>query len=535
MYGLIFLDALASLLDIAALVTLLFIINFYTQPLTNVHLSFLPDYFLDRGSLLLIAVFLIVFCIKNIFAYAVQRAQYKFVYAVASRLSETKLLQYLEGSYAGYVSVDSSVQIRKISQQPIEFSQHVLAGIQQIFTQSFLILVTVIAILLFDAKLFLFVLLLLVPPVIVVAILIKKRTRSARAHVKKSGEKTLQHIKEALAGYVESNIYDKRSFFTQRYMHYQQQLNKHLSGLQVVQGLPGRVMEVFAVLGFFVLLLISKWSGGAVDVLTIGMFMAAAYKIMPGLVKILNSSGQVHTFDYTIQDLLSKEPAASSEKRADKQVSIRSVEFSNISFSYEQQKIFSGFSYALQEGDFAGISAISGKGKTTLANILLGFVKPAEGAISINGTTVASDSLRQYWPDISYVQQEPFLINDSILTNITLDEKEHDPGKLTSVIKATGLGELIGHHPEGINKYITENGRDISGGQRQRIVMARALYKDAGLIILDEPFNELDSASEHSLLQQFKELAGQGKIIILITHNKESLSFCNKIIALDEA
>jgi ABC-type transport system involved in cytochrome bd biosynthesis fused ATPase/permease subunit len=78
-----------------------------------------------------------------------------------------------------------------------------------------------------------------------------------------------------------------------------------------------------------------------------------------------------------------------------------------------------------------------------------------------------------------------------------------------------------------------ESGKDLSGGQRQRIAVARAMYKNADLVILDEPFNELDEKSEHCLLNIFQKLAQAGKLIILITHDKKSLSFCNKILSLD--
>ena len=81
---------------------------------------------------------------------------------------------------------------------------------------------------------------------------------------------------------------------------------------------------------------------------------------------------------------------------------------------------------------------------------------------------------------------------------------------------------------------IMESGKNISGGQRQRIAIARALYKPADLIILDEPFNELDEASERRLLCHFRYLTQNGKMVILITHNKQSLAYCNKIISLDE-
>ena len=95
-----------------------------------------------------------------------------------------------------------------------------------------------------------------------------------------------------------------------------------------------------------------------------------------------------------------------------------------------------------------------------------------------------------------------------------------------------GINKLIGESPEGLGKIITENGKNISGGQRQRIAIARALYKDADLLILDEPFSELDEESECLMLQHLKKLSEAGKTIILITHNSKSLSACNKLVAL---
>ena len=89
-------------------------------------------------------------------------------------------------------------------------------------------------------------------------------------------------------------------------------------------------------------------------------------------------------------------------------------------------------------------------------------------------------------------------------------------------------------YPEGTDLVITENGKNLSGGQRQRIMLARAMYHDFDLLILDEPFGEIDQVSENAILSRMQLLAEQGKIIIFITHNKAGLSFCNKIISLDE-
>jgi len=121
-----------------------------------------------------------------------------------------------------------------------------------------------------------------------------------------------------------------------------------------------------------------------------------------------------------------------------------------------------------------------------------------------------------------------------MLNNITLDETFCSVERLSNVVKAAGLEQLVEDKHQASVKILHENGKNISGGQRQRIAIARALYKKADLIILDEPFSELDKISERQLLNFFKGLASSGKMIILVTHSKESLSFCDTIISLDE-
>ena len=115
-----------------------------------------------------------------------------------------------------------------------------------------------------------------------------------------------------------------------------------------------------------------------------------------------------------------------------------------------------------------------------------------------------------------------------------MEEAGYNKENLQYALQISGLDKLITAFPEGLEKIITENGKNISGGQQQRIAIARALYKNASLILLDEPFNELDEESTHLLLDHFRELAKSGKLVLMITHDKKSLSYCNKIISLDE-
>lgn len=531
---LVFIDVIISLFDILFLAVLLFIINIYSQSAPTAHTGFLPQWMKDKDSLLPIGIFLSAFSIKNFCGYLLQKAEYHFVYKVAARLSGKHLLRYFEGSFRDYTGIDSSVHIQSVRQHPIEFGHYILSGFQQIITQSVLITAALTGILLFNAKLFALLFLLLLPPVLLMAYFIKKKTRSARQKTKSTGEKTMQYLKEALSSYVESKVYGKKDFFLKRYLGWQQQLNHQLADLQQVQAVSGRLLEVFAILGLFILIIVNRWtgSGNAFNVTVIGAFMAAAYKIIPGIVKILNCSGQIRAYSFTISDLLKKEK---QEPPADPVItnSIQSIAFNNVSFSYGNQPLLTNLNLNAVPGDFVGISGPSGKGKTSIFNLLLGFEEPLSGEILINETAVDSSARQQFLQYITYVKQQPFLIHDSLHKNIILDDAVADEKKLSKILTTTGLDELLNNFTEGPDKLITENGKNISGGQQQRIVIARALYKDADLILLDEPFNELDKLAEQKLLQHFKDLSEQGKIVILITHNKESLSYCNKIISLE--
>ena len=457
------------------------------------------------------------------------RMQYKYVYDVASRISKSNLLNYLQGSFSDYINVDSSVHFRRIGQQPIEFSHYLLRGIQQIISQSILIVLAIIPILLYNPVLFPILFLILMPPVFIIGFYMKRKLSNMRASIKKTGEQSMQHLKEALAGYVESNIYDSREFFSRRYDALQSKLNGYLSEQLAVQNMPSRLIEVFAILGLFILIALNSVfnKSNPIQVITIGAFMAAAYKIIPGIVKILNAIGQVKTYSFTTSNLLYKESIPLQNGKEN--TCINSIRFSGVSFKYEKEKILNNFSLEIKSGDFIGISGISGRGKTTLINLLLGFLNPDYGKIFINNATTSEPERQHYWDKISYIKQQNFLIYDSMLNNITLNENCEDQERLTDVATVAGIAEL--HDIQ--KKLITENGRNISGGQRQRIAVARALYKNADLIILDEPFSELDRSSENCLLTHFSELAKAGKMIILITHNQESLSFCSKIVSLN--
>ena len=535
-FWLTILNIIISILDIASLALLVVVLNFYTkqQPYVNTILSGSP---IGQKSPWPIVVFFLFFLIKNIGAYLLMRFQYQFVFDAAGRLSQNNLSHHLQGSYGDHIHTDSAVLIRKIIHQPIEFAQYVLTGMQQIITETTLVSIALAAILVYNPKVFMIVTALLLPVACLAWFNTRKRIKSARDTIKQSSELALQNLKEALNGYVESNIYGKKDFFTKRYAQGQQKLNSQLASLQIIQAAPPRLMEVFAVLGLLLLVTVNLYvnKNNQADIITIGAFMAAAYKIIPGLVRIINTNGQINAYRFTVGDLLTVNAShhLTNNTYGSGCKPIKSYHFKNVCFSYQGHQVLHNFNAHIKSGEFVGISSPSGKGKTTFINLLLGFLQETGGGIYINEAFANINIRRNHQARVAYVKQQTFIINDTIEKNILLDEVVVDIVKLHTVVEAAGLTALISQHQNGIKAAIEENGKNISGGQRQRIAIARALYKDADVIILDEPFNELDYASEALLVQHFKMLAQTGKMVILVTHRQESLIFCDKILSVN--
>src|SRR6185437_12190619 len=210
------LNIVINLLDIFALACLVFLVSFLTQPNYSGH-SAIIEWFKTIDPTLAILLFMVFFILKSIVGYLVSSSQYSFVYATASRISGHNLLKYLNGAYDDFINIDSAVMIRRISHEPIEFGQYVLQGLQQIFSETVLVIISLTAVCIYNTHLFLLLVFVLAPPVILLAYFSKRMLKNARRQVKNSSEKALQHLNEALSGFIESNIYGKKDFFTKRY------------------------------------------------------------------------------------------------------------------------------------------------------------------------------------------------------------------------------------------------------------------------------------------------------------------------------
>jgi len=511
--------------DIFALIIIVVVVGCYTG--TTVSLpSWIPSNFAKGHSLMPAALLAALFVIKNLAGYKLITFQNTFASNISSRLSRERLEEYFETDYKTSSRIDSAVHIRNILYQTIEFSTSVVSNLLQASAEIFILLCTISLILWYRPVIFLSVAAAVAPPITVAAWILSRKLAAARTNVKRSNELALQHLNEALGGYMDVVDEDNRQFFVQRYAHQQSELATHLSSVRVSQNLPSRLIETFA--ACIILLVVALGTKFNIDVISAGALLAATYKIIPSITRFGSLSAEIQTYAYTIGHTSDpKLPATANEKEK-----VFDISMDEVCFSYENKLILNKICAHFKSGDIIGITGDSGIGKTTIANLLLGHLSPHSGTISFNGLYAHRERHKHIRARIAYCQQRPFFIHDTVEKNITLNGEEANQPRLERALKLSGLTVLTEARSEGLNYMVLENGRNLSGGQRQRLALARALYRTADVLLLDEALSELDQENAQEILHHLKHLASSGQIIIMITHDPSHLEYCTKTLRL---
>lgn len=226
-------------------------------------------------------------------------------------------------------------------------------------------------------------------------------------------------------------------------------------------------------------------------------------------------------------------------KAADHMNTVPEIEFKNVSFRYDgaEQDTIHDLSLKIKSGEKLALVGLNGAGKTTLVKLLCGLYRPTSGEIFFNGIPLSDFKREDYYKLISPVFQEIRTAFFSLAETVSgKSTAETDLEKAETCMRQTGLGAKIDALPDGIhtklNKKVHENGTELSGGEAQKLMLARALYKDAPLLILDEPTAALDPIAESKIYNEFNVMA-KNKTSLFISHRLASTSFCDRIILLE--
>lgn len=214
-----------------------------------------------------------------------------------------------------------------------------------------------------------------------------------------------------------------------------------------------------------------------------------------------------------------------------------SIEFRNVCFSYGEKQILKDFSLEIDAGEKIALVGINGAGKTTIVKLLCGFYRPDSGEILINGVNIQRYQKKDRFRLFSAVFQDILILPFTVAENVSMClEEETDVERVEHCLRKVGLWEIINSYPKGIHSYMLKDvneGIILSGGQNQKLLMARALYKNAPILILDEPTAALDPIAESETYEQFHSISRE-KTALYISHRLASTRFCDRIIFLKD-
>ena len=350
-------------------------------------------------------------------------------------------------------------------------------------------------------------------------------------------------LESLLKLYREISIASKQSFFVNEFKS-TRQVNSNANGLALwLQQFPKFIFEISLVIGAGALVAYQVWVNDASNVIgVLFVFLAAAGRLIPALMRIQNSLLQISNYRYGASltlDLISNLDDLTLKFRSTPRTveidGAPDINLNDITFSYDDsgKPVFENLSLKINTGEVTAIVGPSGAGKTTLIDLILGIYKPNEGDIylSTQSQKVNPESVINF----AYVPQMPNLISGSLQENITLGLKQSEVNIefLKHAVTSSGLDDLIKNLPNGLDTKIDSIGNRLSGGELQRISIARALYLNAKLIVLDEGTSSLDGNTEKFVTDYLFSLKGKVTIII-VAHRLSSIKMADNIYFLEE-
>ena len=376
---------------------------------------------------------------------------------------------------------------------------------------------------------------------------INKRLRSLNRQQQSMTSELAYVVEEAAAGHKIVKVHGGEDYEMRRFMEKAEQLRKFTLKAAVAGGLNQPITQLIASMALSVVLVIAIMQSASQGV-TVGSF-AAFITAMLLIVSPLKHLADINQplqrgltaaemiFQLIDQPIEEEKAQTSNLKRLDKAKG--EITFEDLSFSYDQEggrkDTLRNINLGIKPGEVVAFVGPSGGGKSTLVNLLPRFYRPKSGRIVLDQIPIEEIVLTDLRKQIAFVSQDVILFNDTIAANVAYGSSTSDAidrGRVIEALEAANLSNLLSELPDGIDTQIGDNGNRLSGGQRQRLAIARAIYKDAPILILDEATSALDSESERQVQEALDRLMA-GRTTLVIAHRLSTIEHADNIAVLD--
>lgn len=490
----------------------------------------------EKGEALLFCLLAVGFILfKNVLVMGLSRFQNYFLLSLYKRLSFSLFSSYYHRGILFISRLGSTRLGYEVNYVCYAFSMSLLSPLLNMTADVLLILLVTAVLLVYAPMTVLMLYLAFFPFMLMYIFGIKRRIRYYGKKELLARREQTRIVTEAYKGYAELEVNHAFPFLQHSFLKGLDTISFCRLKLETVYHLPLCLSELSVVIG---LTLLALSGTGNVKAL-VGIFAVGAFRLLPALRESLSAWTQIQNSVFCLriikagmEDLFSTfEEKPTAGLSFEKEIAI-----SNLSYTYpEGKRVLKEFDCTIRKGEYIGIRGSSGIGKSTLFNLLLGFLKPDGGEIRIDGVLLSAENRKLWHRRIGYVPQGVFILDGTLAENVALGCCDISKEKVKRILRQVRLDEWVDELPLGIDTLLGESGARLSGGQEQRVGIARALYKEADILLLDEATSALDTATECEINEMICGLRNdyRGLTVLSIAHRESSLAFCNRIITLN--
>ena len=483
-----------------------------------------------------------IFFLKFIFQILLFFYEAKFFKNIRFYLSSNVFSKFILEDYKNYYNYNSS-EIIRITLSDTERSLTFIRSIFTILKDFLMITVIITGLLLVDFKLTLLIFLLLAGSSSIFYIFYRplylnygKTSQLDRQFLNRITYESIGSIKNIKISGLE-NLQIKKFIKTLI------SLSERIKKIEIITKLPKPFFELVIICFFALILIFFKSSNSfSTDIIFKLSFVSLAIaRMLPLIISLTSQFNSINNVEFSVKSTsyalnqlneLYKNQKG-TESSLNKPISkFDSIDLDNVNFKYDgnEKNTIKNVNINVKKGKIVGITGPSGSGKSTLVDLIIGLIEPTTGQVKINHQPIRE--FKKDWLNlIGYIPQEVHLNDETLKNNITfLSKKNFDKKKLYESIKMSGLESFISSNPKILDERVGEKGIKLSGGEKQRVGIARALYKDSKILILDEPTSSLDEDIESKILENIFRL--KGLTLIMVTHKIYTLKNCDEILFL---
>ena len=297
--------------------------------------------------------------------------------------------------------------------------------------------------------------------------------------------------------------------------------------------LPKSIIENlgFSLLIASVCFILWRYDSAEMIIPVISMYALALYRMLPGIIRILGHFNSIAFSHHSLQKMYEDYNLETDNEGSEPLNFTKAIRTEGLSFSYlTGGEVIKDVSFEIRAGEKVAFVGESGGGKTTLVDIIIGIYRPLKGNLYIDDVLVDKDNIRSWRSKIGYIPQNIYLFDGTVGENVAFGS-EYDEEKITRALKKAKIWDML-EKKEGIHTIVGDRGIKLSGGQQQRVGIARALYNDPQVLVLDEATSSLDNATEAEIMDEIYDASGN-KTLIIIAHRLSTVERCDRQIHID--